>query len=201
MNGRPSDRQTSQHPTTHQDGERERVGLPRIETPVPEVLRYRISLETLRVEERVMPGIACEAPEVNPAVRGRPYRYGYASARTDKDVRIDPGAYIWFGGLGKLDFEQNQAEVWGPRPAAAVRLPHSYLTPSVREKTPAFCCRGFKIPSKAVRPSRSSTRKILGAVPSLGPTSQIYSAPSATRASSKLSEPGCATFSSRVRVT
>lgn len=126
MNGRPSDRQTSQHPTAHQVGERERVGLPRIETPVPEVLRYRISLETLRVEERVMPGTACEAPEVNPAVRGRPYRYGYASARTDKDVRIDPGAYIWFGGLGKLDFEQNQAEVWGA-PAGCSCSPPAFV--------------------------------------------------------------------------
>ena len=94
------------------EGERERVGLPRVDTPVPEVLRYRISLDTLRVEERVMPGIACEAPEVNRNVRGQPYRYGYASAKTGKDVSIDPGAYTWFGGVGKLDFEQNRAEVW-----------------------------------------------------------------------------------------
>lgn len=76
------------------------------------MVRYRIFLETLHVEERVMPGIACEASEVNGAVRGRRYRCRYASARTDRDVTIDPGAYVWFGGLGKLDFEQNEAEVW-----------------------------------------------------------------------------------------
>jgi carotenoid cleavage dioxygenase len=108
------------------DGERERVGLPRTETPVPEVVRYRISLETLHVEERVMPGIACEAPEVNRAVRGRPYRYGYASARTDKDVTIDPGAYVWFGGVGKLDFEQNEAEVW-EAPAGSSCSPPAFV--------------------------------------------------------------------------
>lgn len=112
--------------TLFPDGERERAGLPRIETPIPEVVRYRISLETLHVEERVMPGIACEAPEVNGAVRGRRYRYGYASARTDKDVTIDPGAYVWFGGLGKLDFEQNEAEVW-EAPAGSSCSPPAFV--------------------------------------------------------------------------
>jgi len=34
-----------------------------------------------------------------------------ATARTDRDVTIHPGAYVWLGGLGKLDFEQNDAEV------------------------------------------------------------------------------------------
>jgi carotenoid cleavage dioxygenase-like enzyme len=112
--------------TLFPDDERERLGLPRIEVPVPEVLRYRISLDTMRVEERVMPGIACEAPEVNRTVRGRPYRYGYASTRTDNDVTIDPGAYIWFGGLGKLDFEKNEAQVW-ESPAGCCCSPPAFV--------------------------------------------------------------------------
>lgn len=94
------------------EDERQRVGMEMRETPVPVVVRYRISPDTLEVEERIMPGIACEAPEVNRNVRGRPHRYGYASAKTGNDRSIDEGAYIWFGGLGKLDFEQNAAEIW-----------------------------------------------------------------------------------------
>ena len=90
--------------TLFPDSERERVGIPRVQTPVPEVLRYRISLDTLKVEERVMPGIACEAPDVNRNVRGRPYRYGYASARTDNISAIDPGAYIWLGAISHTSF-------------------------------------------------------------------------------------------------
>ena len=41
-------------------------------------------------------------------------------------MTIDPGAYIWFGGLGKLDFEQNQAEVWGA-PAGCSCSPPAFV--------------------------------------------------------------------------
>lgn len=117
--------------TLYPPGERERLGIPRTETPVPEVLRYRISLDTLAVEEQVMPGIACEAPEVNGAVRGRPYRYGYASARTANDVSDDPGAYTWFAGLGKLDFEENRARVW-EAPAGTSCSPPAFVPDPAR---------------------------------------------------------------------
>ncbi len=105
------------------EGERERLGMDMVETPVPVVVRYRISPDTQRVEERIMPGIACEAPEVNRDMRGRPYRYGYASAKTGDDASIDAGAYVWFGGLGKLDFEQNAAEIWEAPPGCTCGPP------------------------------------------------------------------------------
>jgi all-trans-8'-apo-beta-carotenal 15,15'-oxygenase len=94
------------------DGERERAGVANTESPVGEVVRYRISLDDMSVQERVMPGIVCEAPEVNGAVRGGPYRYGYAAARTDDISPMDPATYAWFSGIGKLDFEKNEPTVW-----------------------------------------------------------------------------------------
>jgi hypothetical protein len=72
-----------------------------------------------------MPGIACEASEVNGAVRGRRYRCRYASARTDRDVTIDPSAYVWFGGLGKGLGGSGRLRLFVPR--------HSCLTRDAQE--------------------------------------------------------------------
>lgn len=111
--------------------ERERLGLPDTPTPIPEVVRYRISLDTLAVQERIMPDVACEAPEVNPEVRGRPSRYGYASAKTESDDAIDPGAYAWFGGVAKLDFTDNRATVW-QAPAGCTASPPVFVPDPAR---------------------------------------------------------------------
>lgn len=108
------------------DDAREKIGVDSKPTPVPEVVRYRIDTETLEVDERVMPGIACEAPEINPAYRGRPHRYGYASAKTSRDDSFDEGAYIWFGGVAKLDFQDGRASVWSA-PAGATASPPAFV--------------------------------------------------------------------------
>ncbi len=81
-------------------------------TPTPEVVRYRINLNTYELDERLMPGAACEAPALNPTLRGRAYRYGYAPAGPAAGTVRDPGGYFWFSSLGKLDFETNTIERW-----------------------------------------------------------------------------------------
>ena len=102
---------------------RKASGLPVTPTALPQVIRYRIALDTLAIDERVMPGIACELPEVNPGVRGRSYRFAYACAKTERDVSLDPGAFPWFGGVGKLDFEANAATVWQAPAGATCSAP------------------------------------------------------------------------------
>ena len=130
------------------EGERERLGMEMVETPVPVVVRYRISPETRRVEERIMPGIACEAPEVNRNLRGRPYRYGYASAKTETDRSIDGGAYVWFGGLGKLDFERNAAEIWEAAPGCTCGPPAFVPDPSRSGEDGGFLLSWIQDPAK-----------------------------------------------------
>jgi all-trans-8'-apo-beta-carotenal 15,15'-oxygenase len=90
----------------------ERQGLEPRPTPRPQVVRYRISLQTLAVSENVLEGIACEAPAINPKHRGQAYRYGYAAATGDAPAAPDPWGVAWFDGVGKLDFESHEASIW-----------------------------------------------------------------------------------------
>lgn len=105
------------------DQAREKLGIDGATTPAPEVIRYRIDVNTLAVEERVMPDIACEVPEINPAFRGRAHRYGYATAKTAGDDSYDAGGYPWFGGVAKLDFQDNRARVWSSPPGSCASPP------------------------------------------------------------------------------
>lgn len=152
------------------DDARERIGVESTPTPVPEILRYRIDLETLAVEERVMPDIACEAPDIHPAYRGKPYRYGYASARTSHDDSFDEGAYIWFGGVGKLDFEDNLAAVWSA-PAGATASPPAFVPDPERSGEDA----GYLLSWVQEPRERRSCLVILDAKnPEQGPVAQIH---------------------------
>ena len=105
------------------DAARERIGIDGAPTPLPEVVRYRIDPKTLGVTERVVAGVACEVPEINPAFRGRAHRYGYATAKTGGDDTYDAGAYPWFGGIATLDFQENVASLWNAPPGSCASPP------------------------------------------------------------------------------
>jgi carotenoid cleavage dioxygenase-like enzyme len=76
--------------------------------PAPELRRYRVQLDSGRVESERLADVSLELPRINyRRCNGRPYRYVYgASARHDGD---------FFDQIAKVDVERGESKLWAER--------------------------------------------------------------------------------------
>lgn len=79
-------------------------------------VRFRLDLATGAVT-RTDGTVRVDSPDVNPAYHGRPYRFGYAAAKTSVGDEPEPEGYFWYHGCTKIDLETGHDETWdaGPR--------------------------------------------------------------------------------------
>ncbi|MEE8434511.1 MAG: carotenoid oxygenase family protein [bacterium] len=99
---------------------RESLGVKFSPTPTPSNRRYVIDLDTQTASAEALTDLPAEPPEIRPDRRGGRYRFGWAPTRGGAGDEEDAGAYPWFHGLARHDFEARSTQVWDAGPRAYV---------------------------------------------------------------------------------
>lgn len=90
-----------------------RTGTVRFASAQPRPRRFVVDPKRgVLVSAQLLGTVSLEAPEVADAVHGRPYRYLWGPAPGDAIDPPDPGAYVFFNALARVDLTTGASSVW-----------------------------------------------------------------------------------------
>lgn len=93
-----------------------------VDTQVPRAMRCVVRPGAMTAEIRSYDAVG-DSPSVNPEFHGRRTRFGYFAAKTKSGDEHAPGAYFYFHGIGRLDFETGEVTTWSAGPRAFCSAP------------------------------------------------------------------------------
>lgn len=78
----------------------------------PQLWRYVIDPRTGRARSRMIEGVAGESPTVHPRWMGRRHRWAYMASPTERGDEAVEHQVVWFHGLAKVDYDDDQHGCW-----------------------------------------------------------------------------------------
>lgn len=78
----------------------------------PALWRYVIDPRTGRARSRMIEGVTGEAPTVHPRWMGRRHRWAYMASPTERGDEPVDHHHVWFHGLAKVDYDDDQHACW-----------------------------------------------------------------------------------------
>lgn len=78
----------------------------------PHLVRYIIDPRTGESRSRRIEGVLGEAATLHPSWVGRRHRWAYVASPTESGDESSDFAYVWFHGLAKVDYDDDQHAVW-----------------------------------------------------------------------------------------
>lgn len=81
-------------------------------TKGPHLVRYMIDPRSGEARSRRIEGVQGEAATLHPAWIGKRHRWAYVPTPTEQGDEPVDFAYVWFHGLAKVDFDDDQHVVW-----------------------------------------------------------------------------------------